>query len=75
MDNTIYEAAWEAIEPIFEEYLRGDGRFQFATPRTQENFNEVHAKLVALRDDALAPYGVNIDDLEDEAYRRLDASK
>ena len=35
MDDQLYNAAWDAVEPIMDEYLALSGRFQVPQPATQ----------------------------------------
>lgn len=72
MDEQLYQAAWGAVEPIMDEYLSGRGRFEFSTPRSQENYNKVHAEYIAIRNAALIPFGVTFDQIAEENERRLD---
>ena len=73
MDDQLYNAAWDVVEPIMEEYLTLSGRFQIPQPATQADYNQVLAAYVVVRDAALAPLGVTFDQISEESGRRLDA--
>ena len=73
MNEQLYNAAWDAVEPITEEYLSLAGRFALPFPRNQADYNRVHAEYITIRDKAVIPFGITFAELEEENGRRVDA--
>ena len=71
MDEQLYNAAWDVVEPIVDEYLTLSGRFQLPFPRTQADYDRVHAEFAAIRNEAVIPFGITFDELEEENSRRV----
>lgn len=72
MTNELYEAGWDTIAPIMDEYFSLSGRFVVPHPPTQKDYNRVHAEYISIRDATLLSIGITFEELENENDLRLD---